>query len=184
MNKDVIISTLTNLAYGLAGLAQYLMFPKLELIVPSIWLGVLMLGSGYHHYHMKAWSRKWDYIGMYGALTSSISFGIWASSFATWLFPVLLTVLLFFLFESSPKVVAVLVAILLTIVSIVGHPIYGMGLIFVSCTPLVFRTLGDTVLKDRHDFIHGIGWHIPTAGALMTANVILGLAHFKSLPLL
>lgn len=181
MDKEKIVSTLTNIAYGVAGLAQYLV--SALLLPTSIYLGVLMLGSGYHHYHLESWSRKWDYLAMYATLSSSICFGLLGASWETWIIPFTLSVSLYLVFGNSQTVIAGLIGSLLTVVWLVTHPVYAIVLASFAALPFTFNMLGDSLLKNKRDPVHGIGWHVPTAGVLMVTNILLLFARFNLLPL-
>jgi len=178
--KDKVISTLTNVAYGLAGLALYLLSSLL--LSPAIYLGLLMFGSGFHHYHLKHWSRKWDYIAMYAMFASSAIFGVFGSSWVTLTMPLIFAVILWFLFRCSRIVIGVLTAILLLIIWIQAGAVWMVGFLAFISLPFTFNTLGDSLLIEGRDYVHGLGWHPPTAGALMFANIVLYLSHIHLLP--
>ncbi len=71
-NPARILSTLSNVAYGIAGLVAYVEIegPYGPLVGLSCLL--LMLGSGYYHWTGKA--AIWDERGMYAALVSILGF--------------------------------------------------------------------------------------------------------------
>lgn len=178
--KDKVISTLTNAAYGLAGLALYSLSSLL--LYPAIYLGLLMLGSGFHHYHLKSWSRKWDYMAMYAIFASTVIFGTFESSWVIFTIPLIFAVILYVLFKCSRVVIGVLTAILLLVIWIQAGAVWMVGFLTFISLPFTFNMLGDSLLSEGRDYVHGLGWHPPTAGALMFANIVLYLSHIHLLP--
>jgi len=166
-----VIATLTNIAYGLAG--AYLINSGL-LIAGLASIG-LMLGSGVHHYYLKDSTRKYDYIAMYLVFIS-----LTLSAFS--LIPLVIAastvvgaVGLYLVWGNSKTVIGVLVGI---VIAVVAWNTWGdiqalLEILSFVAIAFVFNKMGDAVHKEDHDWIHGLGWHVPTAYAITLVGGVL-----------
>lgn len=166
MNQKVLIATVTNLAYGLAGWA---LIDHLNVAIACF---ILMVGSGIHHYYMEDWSRKFDYFGMYVVIMAMI-----ASYFGfAWIYGLIgalgVSLLALVAFGSSRAIVGGgmgLVALLL----IATNVALALEALTVLAIAFTFNYLFDGPLDSHHDIGHGMAWHIPSAYAIYLSTLIL-----------
>lgn len=166
------IATLTNIFYGLAGLAIYQ--HDITLWPVSVALIILMLGSGYHHYHLKGWSRWTDFVGMYMAL-SVIALAPFFNGIVLLALSIAWAAGLYLIFNSKVEIILALIGVVLVIL------LYAVGwqvsaLLEVSAwaaIAMVFNYAGDNVHQDHHEIYHSLGWHIPTAYALYLVTTMM-----------
>lgn len=75
-------NTVSNLAYGLAGLGIYLARPSLETGILMAMCWMLMFGSGLFHAYKSRYSNDQDHVGMYMAFGALAAFGLGLGPFA------------------------------------------------------------------------------------------------------
>lgn len=161
--KENIIPLLTNAAYGLGALV-------IGVCGPGIWMGALMLGSGFHHWNLH--TRTFDisktvladYLPMYGLLLSLIGYKLVPDA-SVIVGSLLFSVLIMLFVGESPTVIGVLAAALLLKVAIVAGLLKLMVVLFVAAVAMKSNQIGDTQWS-LHNIEHG-SWHIESAGLLV-----------------
>lgn len=160
-----IISTLSNIAYILAGLALPFSIGKYVIA-----LGIL---SGVHHWMIDSEYRKFtvilDYLGMYAVayaiILSSIGFPLWLTG--------ILGATTALAFQASRTWLGILISGALLSLGISAGIEPFLHVSTYLAIAYVFNHLGDNVHNDEHEVLHST-WHVVTAYMiLLTFNYLL-----------
>jgi len=165
------VATFTNIAYGIAG--AWLI--NQGLLIAGIASIALMLGSGIHHYYLQESTRKYDYIAMYLVFISLALSAFSLIPIVTALSTAVGAVGLYLVWGNSRTVIGTLVGVVIVIVAWQTWSDLQALLEILTFTAiaLVFNKMGDAIHKDNHDWIHGLGWHVPTAYAITLVGGVL-----------
>lgn len=173
-NRKVLIATLTNLAYILAGWSMLQYDPSLRNPAGSV--AVLGVLSGVHHYHLGTKrsnsTRKLDYLGMYLVLISLLLVGAGLVGQIGAALAVLLSLVVIFTVGVSRVAVGVgIMAVFIILVK--SNPAGALHASSFGAIAFVFNYMGDNPHDDIHSLVHGLGWHVPTGYALFLTGVYL-----------
>lgn len=166
-------AVITNISYVLAGTG--ILNTSLDLLavgVSSIMLGIY---SGIHHYYGTRFTRKLDYLGMYMVFISIILHAVGFEPMENLAYTIVMSSALAAVFGAEPSLVGggiglVMLLLLLTagVEPVLKASTY-LGIAF------VFNFLGDGLLFTAHKILHGVGWHIPSAYAILITAASIGV---------
>jgi len=176
MRQKVLISTLTNLSYGIAG--AFLISNGIYAIGgASI---ILALLSGYHHYRGTDFTRALDYLGMYLVCTALFVTGFGLPGAMTAIIAGAAGTGIMLIFKVSRVAVGLSIAAVLVQLGAVSNLFVVLTALMAVSIAFGFNYMGDNLHKDHHDFIHGI-WHNVTGWVIAYCGLILSNINIISL---
>lgn len=164
--KDTLEAVLTNLAYIVAGIIAW------GWSIPAgMFVIILGIFSGIHHYFGTDTTRTLDYLGMYWVLIglSSIPLGLDLPTSVAGIFAAGITLVT--LFGSSRVVIGTLIGISLVVVGYASGLDPALWVAALLSIAYFFNYYGDKV-PSHHGVAHG-AWHVVTALAIVEAVKLL-----------
>lgn len=175
MNK-VANSTITNLAYIAAGIALLLEDP--QLLPMGVTCFILGVASGIHHYylHNDKWNhvtQRFDYFGMYAVFMAAILIYFQLGNRTVLLAAIPAALWLAWIATPNPLYVGLLGGGAAVGVALASGMAFFLHVTAWAAVGFAFRQIAEKGLPKQEDFLHGVGWHIPTAWMIYLIGIYI-----------
>jgi len=183
--KKFSIAVLTNFAFTIVGIAM--LFLHRALLPTGVFVVLLSIESGLHHYYDTYLTRRLDYLGMFTVLISAMLMMAGLSNSLNIILTAAIGIGIVKKFGPSRVILGILLGLsFLTMGAVLWNnvsPYFALRSVaeisFITAIGYMFNFIGDHIHEPFHSTIHGIGWHVVISWGLLRFSEVIIFALYK-----